>query len=42
LFVRGLHSAMWVSGLALFAAAALVALLFSRHTSETTRAHRPP
>jgi hypothetical protein len=30
LFVRGLHSAMWVSGLALFAAAALVALLFSR------------
>jgi DHA2 family methylenomycin A resistance protein-like MFS transporter len=39
LFVQGLHSALWVSGLALFAAAALVALLFSRQTSETTRVH---
>jgi MFS transporter, DHA2 family, methylenomycin A resistance protein len=30
LFIEGLHSAMWVSGLALLAAAALAALLFSR------------
>jgi MFS transporter, DHA2 family, methylenomycin A resistance protein len=40
-FVDGLHTALWVSGLALLAAAALVALLFSRQRSEVTQAQTP-
>jgi DHA2 family methylenomycin A resistance protein-like MFS transporter len=38
LFVDGLHTALWVSGLALLGAAALVALLFSRQRSKGTEA----
>ena len=42
LFVDGLHTALWVSGLALLAAAPLVALLFSRQASRRTQADEPP
>jgi DHA2 family methylenomycin A resistance protein-like MFS transporter len=38
LFVDGLHTALWVSGLALLGAAVLVALLFSRQRSKGTEA----
>jgi len=45
LFIDGLHNALWVSGLALFAAAVLAALLFWRAAvgmrGETTRPEHP-
>jgi DHA2 family methylenomycin A resistance protein-like MFS transporter len=42
LFVEGLHTALWASGLALLGAAALVALLFSRQCAKVTEAPKTP